>query len=117
MDRATREAGIPAGKVPRFPGIMAQRQALAVVRHQQASDRFVADHLAATIGCEVTPHPSLQDRFEARNPVPGVWLLTGTAEEILAEVEHFRARAAAAAARASQPREWLPYLGSLGRPA
>jgi DNA-binding CsgD family transcriptional regulator len=62
-----------------------------------------ADSLAAELGCEVTPHPCFAGLFEARDPAPGVWLLSGTPDEIRAEW------------RAAWMREWLPRLGELKR--
>jgi hypothetical protein len=48
-------------------------------------DQFEAARLSAELGCEVTPNPHFAGVFDARDPAPGVWLLTGTPEEIRAE--------------------------------
>jgi alkanesulfonate monooxygenase SsuD/methylene tetrahydromethanopterin reductase-like flavin-dependent oxidoreductase (luciferase family) len=53
---------------------------------QQMRDKFDADRLAGELGCEVTPHPELAGRVDARDPLPGLWLLTGTPDEVRAEV-------------------------------
>lgn len=50
-----------------------------------------AAELAAELRCEVSRHPLLDGVVEARDPVPGVWVLVGTPEEILAEVQRLRA--------------------------
>ncbi|HXJ26560.1 MAG TPA: hypothetical protein VNH17_12705 [Streptosporangiaceae bacterium] len=50
-----------------------------------------AAELAAELGCEVTPHPLLAGVVEARSPVPGVWVLVGTPEEIRDEVQRLKA--------------------------
>lgn len=68
---------------------------------ERMRDQLEADHLAAELGCEVTPHPRFAGLFEARDPTPSVWLLSGTADEIRQEW------------RATLMREWLPYLGKL----
>ena len=60
-----------------------------------------AGRLAAELGCEVTPHPELAGVVEARCPVPGVWLLAGTPDEVRAEV------------RRHGMRQWLAVLGTL----
>lgn len=67
-------------------------------------DRFEADRLAAELGCEVTPHPRFAGIFEARDPAPGVWLLTGSQDEIRSEW------------RAAWLRVWLVRLGSQKSP-
>jgi hypothetical protein len=64
-------------------------------------DRFEADRLTADLGCEVTPHPRFTGIFDARDPAPGVWLLSGTPEELRAEW------------RTAWLREWLKHLGAL----
>ena len=61
--------------------------------------------LAAELGCEVAPHPELPGVVEARSPLPGIWLLAGTADEVRAEV------------RACGMREWLGMLGTLAQRA
>jgi hypothetical protein len=53
---------------------------------------FEAARLAAELGCEVTPHPELAGRVEARDPLPGLWLVIGTPDEVRAEVRRFGAR-------------------------
>lgn len=58
-----------------------------------------AGRLAAELGCEVEPHPVLPGVVEARDPVPGVWLLAGTPDEVRA------------AARREGLLAWLRVLG------
>jgi hypothetical protein len=71
---------------------------------ERMRDQLEADRLAAELGCEVTLDPRFVGVFEARDPAPGVWLLSGTPDEIRAEW------------RAAWMREWLPCLGTLKRP-
>ena len=90
---------------------------------ERMRDQFEADHLAAELGCEVTAHPRFAGVFEARNPAPGIWLLTGTPDEIRAEVARTaKAARTAAVARRAGLLEWLTVAGAQprtgpGRPA
>jgi DNA-binding CsgD family transcriptional regulator len=68
---------------------------------ERMRDQFEADRLAAELGCEVIPNPRFTGIFDARDAAPGVWLLSGTAEELRAEW------------RAAWLREWLKCLGTL----
>jgi DNA-binding transcriptional regulator YhcF (GntR family) len=78
-------------------------------------DRFEAGCLAADLGCEVTAHPRFAGVFEARDPAPGVWLLTGRPEEIRAEVARVgEAARARAVARRAGLLEWLTVSGTQG---
>jgi hypothetical protein len=52
---------------------------------ERMRDQLEADLLAAELGCEVIPHLRFARIFEARNPTPSTWLLSGTAEEIRQE--------------------------------
>ena len=61
-----------------------------------------AAELAAELGCEVTPHPILAGRVEARDPVPGIYVLVGAPGEVRAE------------ARRCGLLAWLGCLGTLG---
>jgi hypothetical protein len=70
---------------------------------ERMRDQFEADRLAAELGCKVTLHPRFVGLFEARDAAPGVWLLSGTADEIRAEW------------RAAWLRVWLGVLGSQGQ--
>jgi hypothetical protein len=85
---------------------------LTALRIERGHRRFIADRLSAEIGCEVSPHPMLKATFEARDPLPGVWLLAGTPDEIRAEVRRVRAEV-----RRGWMLVWLSSLGSLSRPA
>jgi DNA-binding CsgD family transcriptional regulator len=67
-------------------------------------DELEAEMLAAELGCEVIPHPYFNGRFDARDPAPGVWLLSGTPDEIRAEW------------RRAWLQHWLTCLGTLKRP-
>jgi DNA-binding CsgD family transcriptional regulator len=64
-------------------------------------DQLEANRLAAELGCEVISHPLRAGIFDARGPAPGVWLLSGTPDELRAEW------------RTAWLREWLKYLGTL----
>jgi hypothetical protein len=66
-------------------------------------EQFEADTLAAELGCEVTPHPGWSGVVEARDPAPGLWLLTGTPDEVRAE------------ARRCGLLQWLAVLGTQGQ--
>lgn len=66
-------------------------------------EQFEADTLAAELGCEVTPHPGWSGVVDARDPAPGLWLLTGTPDEVRAEV------------RRCELREWIAVLGTQGQ--
>ncbi|HEY0935869.1 MAG TPA: hypothetical protein VGD91_19285 [Trebonia sp.] len=66
-------------------------------------DKFAADRLAAELGCEVTAHPRLAGRVEAWDPLPGLRLVTGTPEDVRAEV------------RRDGLRGWLAVLGRQGQ--
>ena len=71
---------------------------------ERLRDQNEADRLAAELGCEVMPDPHFAGRFEARDPAPGVWLLSGLPDEIRAEW------------RKAWLREWVTsYLGTLKR--
>jgi hypothetical protein len=65
-------------------------------------NRIAAARLSAELGCEVTPNPDFPGTFDARDPAPGVWLLTGTLDELRAETR----RAGLLA--------WLAVLGRQG---
>jgi DNA-binding CsgD family transcriptional regulator len=67
-------------------------------------DQLEARMLRDELGCEVTPHPRFIGIFDAREPAPGVWLLTGTPDELRAEW------------RAAWLRESLKHLGTLKPP-
>jgi DNA-binding CsgD family transcriptional regulator len=70
---------------------------------QWMRDQAEADRLADELGCEVTLHLRFAAVFEACDLAPGVWLVSGTPDEIRAEW------------RAAWMREWLPFLGKLER--
>jgi hypothetical protein len=61
-------------------------EALTAERIERVHRQFIADRLSREIGCEVTLHPMLRNVFEAWKPLPGVWLMAGSAAEIKAEV-------------------------------
>jgi hypothetical protein len=94
-------------------GVVREAGALTAERIARVQRQFTADRLAAELGCDVTPHPYLGGAFEARDPMPGVWLLMGTPEELRAEAAKYRDRV-------RERREgmllWLRFLGSLSRP-
>jgi hypothetical protein len=71
---------------------------------QRLRDRLAATRLSAELGCDVTPNPDFAGTFDAREPALGVWLLTGTLDELRAEW------------RAAWLREWLALLGTQGMP-
>ena len=48
-------------------------------------DQLEADRLAAELGCEVTMHPRFVGVFEARDPAPGLFLVSGSPGEIRRE--------------------------------
>ena len=54
---------------------------------QRLRNRIAAARLSAELGCEVTPNPDFPGTFDARDPAPGVWLLTGTLDELRAEYD------------------------------
>jgi len=67
-------------------------------------DQLEADRLAAELGCEVTMHPRFVGVFEARDPAPGLFLVSGSPGEIRREW------------RKAWLREWLTsHLGTLKR--
>jgi hypothetical protein len=49
-----------------------------------------ADQLAAELGCEVIPAPARAGAVVARRPLPSIWMLIGTPDEIRAEVRRVR---------------------------
>jgi hypothetical protein len=69
---------------------------------QRLRDRIAAARLSAELGCEITPNPDFAGTFDARDPAPGVWLLTGTLDELRTETR----RAGLLA--------WLAVLGRQG---
>jgi hypothetical protein len=71
---------------------------------ERIRNQFEAYRLAAELGCEVISHPRRAGIFDVRDPAPGVWLLSGTPDELRAEW------------RAVWLREWLKCLGKLKHP-
>jgi hypothetical protein len=71
---------------------------------QRLRNRIAAARLAAEFSCDLIPNPDFAGTFDARDPLPGLWLLTGTPDEIRAEV------------RRHELREWLAVLGRQGLP-
>jgi len=52
---------------------------------ERLRDQLEADRLAAELGCEVTMHPRFVGVFEARDPAPGLFLVSGSPGEIRRE--------------------------------
>jgi hypothetical protein len=63
-----------------------------------------ADALAAELGCEVAPAPARAGIVVACQPLPSIWMLIGTPDEIRAEVRRHGLQA------------WLAVLGRQGQP-
>jgi hypothetical protein len=73
---------------------------------QKVRDGLEARVLAGELGCQVTPHPELAGRAEARGPLPGWHLLIGTPQEVR--------EAVTAELRRRGLLGWLSVLGSQG---